>query len=149
MKRVNTIIEGLYSNKIQEAANKVKRPISPEDLNKYAKSIEKKYKKDSTDWNESYSKSTREDYLKEFYSACMRSLKPQGFDVDGLRISLQNFRKSFEYTHVNFSSACPKKWISEVEDWLINNIKKNEKEWVSSRYTFSEVNGKKYVSHNW
>lgn len=124
-------------------------PFSLEDAyKKYekvaSKYVEKEYIK------EGYGITMRKAYIRNIYYACMRFLKPRGFDIKELDMAGYDTSSVDKAYNVGISDKfAPREWVIFVEKDLSNMIKKNEKKWMDSRYEFTEKDGHRYVRAFW
>lgn len=140
---VQAILEGLSVSKAKiNEAKKENRPVTREQFMKYAEQQAKKYKAESAPW----AAEMRDTFAKTVYSSAMSSLKPQGFDDIASKIS-SNLR-SFFANEVQIEAACPSKWQKDLVDY-VKDFKKKEKEWIASRFKFTEERGQTYVQKMW
>ena len=124
-------------------------PLSLEDAyKKYEKEASKYVEKEYI--KEGYGITVRKAYIRTIYYACMRALRPQGFDISGLKMSGYDTGSVDNAYSVGLNDKfAPRKWIQFVKKDLTDMIKKNEKKWLDSRYEFIEKDGRKYIRTFW
>ena len=127
-------------------------PMQFEDFKKSAEFIAKKLKCETS----SYPKDDRywvavqrEEFLKTVWNACLREIKPQGFDAKLAGITISSDLSSFYANETRVDERCPAKWRAAVEDWLVSAIHSNEKKWLDSRFEIIAKNGRESVKSFW
>lgn len=135
-KNMDMILEGVKNHK---------RPLELRDAITIGEREAKKYKATQDKWGVEQ----RRKFMDSVYHTCMRNLNPSGFQVKTISAALSGDLSSFYANEVKVDQHCPPKWRTWFMDFMIDNMKQNEKKWMESRYEFIEKNGETYVKSFW
>lgn len=128
------------------------RPMTIENLYKTGETYAKRLKadKDLTKDDLVWARKQRQKFLDIIWNACMREIKPQGFNPNDAALECTASLRSFYSTEANVDRYSPPAWRRAVIDWLIQAIFKNKEKWIRSRYEFQMDNtGRERIKNLW
>lgn len=128
------------------------RPMTIENLYKTGETYAKRLKadKDLTKDDLVWARKQRQKFLDIIWHACIKEIKPQGFNPDAAAAECSASLKGFYSAESNIDRYSPPAWRNAVIDWLIQAIFKNKEKWIRSRYEFQMDNtGRERIKTLW